>query len=86
MCSLGIGIDCDCPYQLNGNQCNCPTTHYWNGTRCVSRFTINQNCTYDYQCAYATGLICYKVNGYGTCQCSGFYNEYICYLNIIIFM
>ena len=34
ICSYGTGTDCKCPTTYGANYCDCPNTHYWNGTRC----------------------------------------------------
>ena len=36
MCSSGSGTDCKCPNTYSGGYCDCPTTKYWNGTKCCN--------------------------------------------------
>ena len=34
VCSTGSGTGCNCPYNLGGGVCDCPTSNYWNGSSC----------------------------------------------------
>ena len=36
MCSTGGGTGCSCPNTYSGGYCDCPTTKYWNGTKCCN--------------------------------------------------
>jgi hypothetical protein len=54
-------------YAANGTSftCQCSTTQFFNGSRCVNKLAINQTCSGDYMCNDYVGLYC-NVN---KCRC-----------------
>ena len=51
---LSANSNCNCPTALTTGTCDCPTTHYSDGTTCVARVSINGVCTVgkNYMCNY----------------------------------
>ena len=72
-CNSNYGLTCSsanacvCPTSMSGSYCDCPSTQYWNGGKCVNRATKDENCPtlQNYNCYTSKNLIC---SG-GTCQC-----------------
>ena len=58
---------CQCPSNMALYRCDCATTQYWNGARCVERSTYNNACPtlQNYNCYSGKNMIC---SG-GTCLC-----------------
>lgn len=58
---------CQCPSNMATYHCDCATTQYWNGARCVERSTYNNACPtlQNYNCYSGKNMIC---SG-GTCLC-----------------
>ena len=50
---------CACPTTLTANQCDCPTTHYWDSasSKCLAKSSESGSCTNDYMCKYISFLI-----------------------------
>ena len=43
---------CNCPTSLPNYKCDCPTTHYWDGSACVARVSKSDSCSTDYMCKF----------------------------------
>jgi hypothetical protein len=83
ICKNSTYLSCSCPTTVSNDYYDCPTRFfaiesYCNGSYCVSAKSINESCSYSWQCEQLKGLSCNATSGKCVCSSENIWNGTQC--------